>query len=185
MPNKSKISSTVSVEKYRTYESNKDTLKISDFIYERFYERYINPFKDNKNKHGFSMLAIACLMIESLETFKQGWKNSKNQSKKSFQLFFDDSIHLDNLKNIPDDFYTHIRCGLLHQAETTGGWHITRQEKQLYHSESKTIDASLFFKAIEKEFEIYISNLKKSDWNSDIWKKARKKLSYICEQTKA
>ncbi len=54
------------VKQYRIYKNKGNRDKIADLIYERFYERYIEPFENNPAKHGFSMMAVACLMIESL-----------------------------------------------------------------------------------------------------------------------
>jgi len=47
----------------------------------RFTERYIDPARGTP-RHGFTMLAIGCLMLEALESFKRGWKKSVHQSEK-------------------------------------------------------------------------------------------------------
>lgn len=66
------LSSKVSVPQYLELEKQRDREKIANFVYERFHERYIQPFTDNKNKNGFIMMASACLMIEALESFLAG-----------------------------------------------------------------------------------------------------------------
>lgn len=73
---KTKLSTSVTVERYRELKDSKDKEAIADMIYERFSERYIEPFKDLEFKHGFSMMASACLMIESLYCFQRGRKNT-------------------------------------------------------------------------------------------------------------
>ena len=68
---------------------NKDG--IADAIRRRFVERYLEPVTSSKHEHGFTMMAISCLMIESLESFQQGWPNSRDKSKAAFCYFFDDN----------------------------------------------------------------------------------------------
>lgn len=185
MANYTKLSSTVTVEDYTKMVEVQDKEKIANFISERFTERYIAPFSNNKQKNGFSMLAISCLMIEALESFRQGWPNSDRKSALAFCYFFDRSTNFHELKGYCQEFYKHIRCGLLHQAETTGGWHITRKKNTLFEKDTKTIDATLFLEKVGLEVEAYANELKESEWNSQLWKKTRVKLKHICKETNA
>src|SRR2546425_10919926 len=63
---------------------------IAEGIHRRFTERYLEPVSDPPAKrHGFTMMAIACLMIEALESFRRGWirvtaaKESKPSARSS------------------------------------------------------------------------------------------------------
>jgi hypothetical protein len=69
------------------------------------------------------MMAVSCLMIEALECFRQGWIDTKERGKgaQAFRLFFDTAEPLKEFRGYAPAFYTHVRCGILHQAETTGG----------------------------------------------------------------
>jgi hypothetical protein len=54
-----KLSSTVTIEKYRQLEVTEDKEAIADFLLERFRERYIIPLTVDRNKkHGFCTMAI-------------------------------------------------------------------------------------------------------------------------------
>ena len=162
-----KLSSSFSIKQYRTCKASKDTIQISNLISERFKERYIEPFNDNKAKHGFSMMAISCLMIEALYSFKKGWKTSTGSGSGNdvFKDFFATSNYLNEFKNIT--FYSDIRCGLLHQAETYNCWKILRKGK-LLNITDKTINATKFLEAINKELEDYIDRLKSEPYSSEL-----------------
>jgi hypothetical protein len=91
------LSTRVTVEAYRRMELESDREKIADFIHRRFRERYIIPVLavGPEEKNGFLIMAISCLLIETLETFYQGWESTEpikkqpGKSKLAFQLFFD------------------------------------------------------------------------------------------------
>ena len=87
MNDQTKLSSNVTVRQYRDMVQGVKKDEIADFLEERFQERYIKPFSSSQIKHGFSMMSIACLMIESLESFRQGWSNSNSKSALAFCYF--------------------------------------------------------------------------------------------------
>ena len=90
------ISKGVTIEKYRLLLKNKNKTEISEIIYNRFYDRYLKPFSFpnddfKKNyKHGFSMMASACLLIETYMAFKKGKKDTKENRKQIFSRVFQD-----------------------------------------------------------------------------------------------
>jgi len=122
----------VTTDDYLTYVNNQDKDAIANFIYYRLYIRYINPFQYNdkrfinKYKNGFSIMANCCLLIETLQSFKNGWEDSKGKSKNAFKQFFKQEQDFIDFRNIAEDFHTNVRCGILHQGETKGGWKIKR-----------------------------------------------------------
>jgi hypothetical protein len=65
-----------SVADYNRAVGKEDRNAIAEAIRRRFTERDISPVSESKAKHGFTIIAICCLMIESLESFRQGWKSS-------------------------------------------------------------------------------------------------------------
>src|ERR1700722_11988283 len=79
------------VRDYRRLEAAKNTQEIANFIRRRFSGRYIEPLLNvpKEMKSGFCMMAICCLMIEALESFRQGWPDSKGKSKTAFCNFFE------------------------------------------------------------------------------------------------
>lgn len=163
---------------------------MAEFIYERFNERYIEPFdaiKEKKKKNGFSLMAISCLMIEALETFWQGLEDSREKENGEkiwggdfFEAFFSHCDELKEFEGFGKKFYKHIRCGILHQAETTGGWKISRKEEiLLLDKPTRTINATKFFNQLKKYLESYRTELETKELNSDIWIKFNKKMEAI------
>lgn len=169
---------------------NGNKRKMADFIFERFNERYIEPFeaiKDKKKRNGFCLMAISCLMIEALETFYQGLKDSrkdKNNKKIDggafFEAFFSHCKELTEFKGRGLIFYKNIRCGILHQAETKGGWKISRMGKDpLLNINGKTINATKFFNQLKKYLESYRKDLETQDLNNSIWINFKEKMEAI------
>tara|TARA_R110000868_G_scaffold8606_9_gene44331 strand:+ start:2126 stop:2452 length:327 start_codon:yes stop_codon:yes gene_type:complete len=106
------------MDKKKDVES-KDSL--ITFIEHRFKKSYLIHLDEIKS--GFLKMAISCLMIETLESFKQGLKDTNGKGRKMFKDFFDtEAINFPGFKDISLDFYSSIRCGILHQAETTNAW---------------------------------------------------------------
>ncbi|MEH0153655.1 hypothetical protein V6R21_05875, partial [Limibacter armeniacum] len=72
----------------------------------------------------------------------------------------------------------HIRCGILHQGETTGGWMINRDPKKEL-LEAKTINATKFADELDKKLNSYKEELEKSDWDSEVWDNFRTKMRAV------
>ncbi len=182
------LSSSVTITKYRQLEEKKDRAAIADFLKERFTERYVRPLDgDPDMKHGFCTMAISCLMIEALEFFRQGWCDTRNRSREAFCLFFqrclEEELELGVFARLVDDFYKGVRCGILHQAETTRGWRILRKGP-LCNPGTKTINATKFHSELEKALQLYCDTLKRSDWDSVVWQNLRRKMEAVIENCK-
>lgn len=175
-----KLSSTVDIDKLKDLLKKSKQEEIADFIEKRFTERYFDPITNQKKdqKHGFSIMAVSCLVIESLESFKNGWETTRNRSEQSFKQFLTREEEFEEFKDCPKEFYKHIRCGILHQSETTGGWKIRRKGK-LFDKDSKTINATKFLESLQKALKRYIEDLKKDQWDSELWDNLRRKLRFI------
>lgn len=175
-----KLSNGITVSQYRKLERAQDRVAIACFIEKRFKERYLLPLTiDTNRKSGFTIIAISCLMIEALETFSLGWKNSKNHSEEVFISFFDRWPSFKVFRDDARGFYKNIRCGILHQAETTGGWRIHRKGP-LLDQEHRTINATKFLHELGIVLEEYCDKLKSEPWTSACWKSFRKKMNSVC-----
>ena len=176
------LSSSTSIRRYRELEAAQNRSEIAKFIYQRFWERYIAPFESmsHRQKHGFSIMAVSCLMIEALESFRQGYLNTDGKSSSCFQGFLQKTKHLGKFKDISVQFYKNVRCGILHQAETTGGWRI-RRDGPLFDGETRTINATQFLSCLKKELKQYQLELESSDWSSILWENLRNKTDAIIE----
>ena len=118
-------------------------------------------------------------MIETLEAFKQGVGDTTGKSRKMFGDFFNsEHEYFPEFKQISGDFYRSVRCGILHQAETTNMWRILQKDDLLNLSE-QTINASKFIKALERSLDRYVRHLRNYDFDSDTWKNTIKKVAGI------
>lgn len=179
------LTKTVTVGELKDWIKNKDNLskdRIIQLIDHRFKNRYIKHLK--KIDSGFLKMAVACLTIEALESFKLGKKDTKGEGIDIFKSFFTtEELYFPGFKEISKDFYYNIRCGILHQAETKNAWRIIRSGKLLDNDE-KVINASKFVTALNKSLDNYIKKLNEKDFDDILWKSALIKLEDICENCK-
>lgn len=181
-PELTELATGFTVRDYKRARDAQQREGIAEAIRRRFTERYINPASDAKYKHGFTMMAISCLMIEALESFRQGWESSDGKSKAAFCYFFDSNDEFMEFRGHAQTFYKNVRCGILHQAETTGGWRITRKSTApLFHSSSLTINATRFLKSLHAVLDKYCDGLKTIDWQSSNWRQVLIKMNALCD----
>ena len=177
------LSSSCTVAMYRKLEQSRDQKAIANFIEERFTERYLSPIQvDPSKKNGFTIMAVSCVMVEAIECFARGWGQSNGRSRKAFRGFFSRWPAFESFVPVADQFYEHVRCGILHQAETTGGWRIRRSGPLL---SEKTINATAFANALHFALRQYADQLRADAWQSEIWIALREKMRSICENAES
>ncbi|MBI1887664.1 MAG: hypothetical protein HYS19_04735 [Nitrosomonadales bacterium] len=172
-----RLSSSVTVAQYLILEQAGNREALGRFIQERFNERYLRPVEASQEKHGFTMLAIGCLAIETLESFYQGKANTKGESEKMFNGFFSRDTPFKVFAGNNGWFYKNIRCGILHQAETRGGWRVLRTGPLLDASQ-KTINAARFCQELRKAVAYYAKQIESDD---SCWQNFQKKMRAICD----
>jgi hypothetical protein len=172
----------VSIRHYRELVATRDGASIADLIQRRFRERYIDSISKGPDVHGFSLLAIGCLMVEALESFRQGWDTTDRRSEAAFCGFFQAHDEFADLRPLAHEFYKAVRCGILHQAETTHSWRVN-QGPTLVHDDADTrwISGREFLARLGAVLDGYCGRLKAADWESAEWSKARKKLRAVCK----
>ena len=107
-------------------------------------------------------------------------------SKKAFAQFFARDSRFADFRGLGAGFHKHVRCGILHQGETTNGWRITRKnDAPLLDLQAKTIHAEKFLIRLDSSLRDYCHTLRKSDWNSEPWSKCRYKMNAIIENCEA
>lgn len=179
----------VTIKNYLEFVDGQNRDEISSFVYQRLYSRYLKPFNYNSNeykeqyKNGFSIMANCCLLIETIQSFKNGWEDSDRKSWKAFKQFLSTDKNFVELKKEGQAFYDHVRCGILHQGETTGGWLINREGNKLFDEETLTINATEFAKRLEKSLREYSMQLKAEKWDSELWDNFRTKMRKVISNT--
>ena len=191
----------------RTDFNNVDTWeKVTALFKERLESRYFRPINRIlkmrlTSGEGFSAMTLICSLIEFLESCYQGKNFNYNIKKETdFEYKASGPIFKDFLmshepfksdfskkaikppaKTFADDFYSNVRCGLLHEAATKNGWIIKTYRKDLsglryfrIKDDQKIIYRDLFFEEIQKYVKTYLRNIKNN--NTDDIIKLRKNL---------
>jgi hypothetical protein len=188
MNKKIKLASKTTIEDYESMEKDENKEGIANFVFNRLSERYLIPLENvvpSNKLHGFALMANACLLIETYESFIKGWKDTAAKERHPFDSFFKREEGFKDFKYNGRDFYKDVRCGILHQGETKGGWKITRiPNTPIFNRAEKTINASKFFEELRVSLESYRELLINSEWDDLIWENCRKKISFIIENCK-
>ncbi len=177
----------VTVSSYGQMVRREERDAIATFIKCRLVERYITPIRKSKKLNGFLMMASACLMIETIESFRQGREHTKDQGagKSVFRSFFERERAFSEFAPLTTEFYEGIRCGILHQGETTLGWRIRRDKGGLLEGTSRTVNADEFFTEIEASIEGYAEELRNAPWDCDLWCNFRSKMEKVIEHCRS
>jgi len=99
-----------------------------DILHDRLRGRFLAPVQAIEKHHdkqirrfsGFAILAIDCLLIETLYQFQKGVNETDIDHATAFWHFFMSSSHFKPhfTREKAKIFYSHFRCGILHQAQT-------------------------------------------------------------------
>ena len=169
-----------------------DWVTAIDILAARIHERYIEPVdfliasEANKpaseRRFGFTVLAIDCLLVETLGAFIEGFEDTNGKSKKTFCAFlrtrkqFAAEFTTDDLTK---NFYEQFRCGILHQAEIGGESKVWSVGPLLrLESSAITINRNKFHECLKAEFQTYLSELRDPK-NSVLRENFRKKMNFV------
>lgn len=159
----------------------KDWSKAADVLRDRLDGRFLG-FASSclRAKHsGFVVLAIDCLLVETIQQFKDGVTNGNGRSEEMVKRFLEGSrFQPDFDADARKAFYQDIRCGLLHQAEAKRMWLIRRRQPALLHTvpegQGYIVDVERFHAALKGSLDDYLNLLSKpteSLLRSNLWKK--------------
>jgi len=159
----------------------KDWLKAADIIRDRLDGRFLRFASIClKDKHsGFVVLAIDCLLAETIQQFRDGVTNGRRRSEEMVTRF------LEGTRFQPDfdapackAFYQDIRCGLLHQAEAKRMWLIRRRQPVLLQKvatgQGYIVDVERFHAGLQSSLNDYLKLMSEptsSLLRSNLWKK--------------
>jgi hypothetical protein len=177
--------------------------EIIEFLRERHEERFFDPIRHltssrGKKGYGFAIMALCSLLIETIQSYRYGlpstyerdlkrlgipkaaWKNGKDAFKDFFSLPRSQALFA---RMDGEEFYSNIRNGLLHQAQTKGGWKINTDQPVLCDPAKKSIDRDKFSAALKTSFDEYLEELNRHPWTEDIWSKAEQKISWLIKMS--
>ena len=156
------------------------------FFEERIRTRYLNPINailemDLKTGEGFAVVNLQCSLIETIESFINGWIYHNDGEKKSkkgwfknkvsdetyiieinnnlyiFESFFKNHLNFKGING--NDFYFNVRCSLLHETQTKNNWKIKKGLKfgKIFKEKDnfKIIYRDNFQRDLEKTINLY------------------------------
>ena len=180
----------------RSQEWDEDDWETAIDIFEdRIYGRFINLVREIENlpNSGFSVMALDCLLVETLQQFREGkGKTPKNKGAEYFGKFLTQTKFQSGFgKTYGDDtlahrFYVQIRCGILHQAETMTDSRIiySQSTKEIVKPTEKGIlvNRYAFHEMLIKVFDDFVQRLRNSllPDDSNLREPFKKKMKYIC-----
>jgi hypothetical protein len=162
----------------------KDWVKAADVVKDRLDGRFLQ-FASNCLKEeysGFVVLAVDCLLAETIQQFRDGVTNGRGRSEEMVKKFLEGApFQPDFDANARKAFYLDIRCGLLHQAEAKNMWLIRRRQPALLQKvadgQGYIIDVERFHAGLQGSLNDYlnlISQPTSSVLRSNLWKKMDK-----------
>jgi len=163
--------------------------KAIDIFEDRIRHRFLDIVEkiDGMPDAGFAVMALDCLLIETLEQARRGESETPSRQGKRYfvdfltQTSFGDCFDEKNAGN----FYIYIRCGILHQAEIKGSSRI-RTDSNLpivqYSPDVRglIINRRKFHRKLLHVFEDYIEQLR-NPANQAERLNLQKKLDAICQ----
>jgi hypothetical protein len=119
---------------------------------------------------GFATIAVDCLLIETLQSFRTGRPNpEKSNDRLSKKTFVDFLTQRNSFKTFFDDaskaglFFDHFRCGILHQGEVKSSGRIRIDTPTMvspsHDNQSFIINRWLFHEALVTEVGKYKQEL--------------------------
>lgn len=175
-----------------------------DFFLTRLKDRYLDPIASIKQDgcytgEGFSIMTIICSLIEFLETTYKGlnYRYRRNgelligqyEYSASGQIFVDFlttknpfAAHFNN--QVASDFYSNIRCGLLHEARTNGIWTIWGKSNSSKLIENTATKIIVYRDDFYEGIDSYIKNDYKTELLNSNDRKAAflRKYDKLCEE---
>jgi|SRR5690554_2052227 len=179
---------------------NKNWALAFSFFEERIETRYLKPIEailnlGNNNGEGFAVVNLQCSLIETIESFINGWvynatktvdkqgntwysgdkiaeykKDKDLKNLNIFESFFDNrepfKIIFEKNNLKGNDFYWNVRCGLLHETQTKNGWKIKVSKKN--NEESITDNKTIYRENFQRDIKKVIENYKSAIVNGEV-----------------
>ena len=158
----------------------------------RIHERFIEPVDyliaseetrpATERRFGFTILAVDCLLVETLGAFIEGLEDTLGKSEATFRKFLTTRrLFAEDFKteDLAKQFYKEFRCGILHQAEVGGASKVWSVGPLLQVEGGRIIvNRNKFHERLKAEFKSYLAELRDPK-NSALRENFRKKMNFI------
>jgi hypothetical protein len=155
---------------------------LKDRLNARFFDAV--EAMDHQDFSGFAVLALDCLLIETLQQFKEGADETPRRKGEQYFVTFLTTAPFSAYftKASAAKFYDHFRCGILHQAEikaTSRVWRVGQLVSPTSDGRGIIINRQLFHSVLRKAFADYLRTLRNRT-DATLCQNFVKKMSYIC-----
>jgi cation transport regulator ChaC len=138
--------------------SHPGTLPIAELA--RFDDEDELPYRP-----GFAILALDCLLIDTIQSSREGRVTTGDvSSAQSFKNFLSSPRFTDFAKNDRGEFFQYVRNAILHNGETRKDWKIRIDAHRMLERDpvtrTRTINRQHFHAAIEAEFQDLVAQLR-------------------------
>ncbi len=157
----------------------------------RIYERFIGPVDHliaaeeakpiAERRFGFTVLAVDCLLVETLGAFVEGLTDTIGQSGPTFCKFLTTRPGFKNdfTPDLAKRFYREFRCGILHQAEIGGDSKVWSVGPLLHYNGNRIIvNRNKLHDLLKAEFQGYLAELR-DPAQAELRNNFRKKMNFI------
>ena len=180
---------------------------------DRIRGRFLNQIdllSDNISVNGFAIMALECLLVETLAQFREGLPDTKRCSKEKYTEFLlqiDEAFSLcpaitdfrsysdyfnqafdrnGNVRNNAVFFYNRIRCGILHQAQSSNNSGLTDDNEEypvFWKNGYYIVSVPMFIFRMNAYIENYSIQLRNEE-NYTLRANFINKMRYICRLSK-
>lgn len=148
----------------------------------RFF-RQIDTMMDDLLENGFSVMALDCLLVETLLHFRTGQARTKGAD---YRTFLKEHILKDRSENadfIAGKFYKGIRCGILHSAETGKNIALTFSHPEAAEVRDGYLYVSVdrFTDQVRRYFDDYLWDLRRG-YDAELRKAFLTRMNGLCRK---
>ena len=153
------------IELHLTKDSGRDKFDIAiDLFKDRIKGRFLDQIESlssDYGKNGFAIMALECLLVETFAQFRKGLPDTDNCSKEEYAKFLFEVLHCCASITVARKFYSYIRCGILHQAQTKPNSGLAKQGTRpiSYSSGFLLVSVPAFIAMMNDYFESYCADL--------------------------
>jgi hypothetical protein len=166
------------------FKKEDDWLKAIEIVEDRIRGRFVTWIDRIASEQfsGFVVIALDCLLLETLNGFMTGKKSAGDCSV--YKEFLSIHKHFKLDKDIALSFCTNVRNGLIHDTVTKRKWLIekTKPHGKIVEKDTEgnfVLNRSLFHAALKSEFEDWLSDLRTG--NTKARDNLRKRMNQVCD----
>ena len=159
-----------------------------EIIKDRIYGRYFNQIdllSNDINANGFAIMALNCLLIETLLQFRDGKAETpaKNNKATYSNFLIEEFSSAFDTQPKAGRFYTDIRCGILHSAQTKNNSRLSDRKGFVVKFENDTLVVSVkgVSNVLKDYFKSYVKKLSDPK-ETTLRKNFVKKMKFVCRE---